>query len=84
MHLVGESERTELDPVRAERVRLDHVCARPDVRLMDVGDEIRLGQIQLVERTIQEHTPRVQHRAHRPVTHEDAGVERGKKRALSS
>ena len=40
--------------------------------LVHFGDEVRLGQVQLVEGSIQEDAFRVQHRPHRAVTDEDA------------
>src|SRR4029079_10471269 len=43
-----------------------------------LGYEVRLGQVQLIERTIEENPLRVQHRPHRAVADEDAGVERFK------
>ena len=75
VHLLRQAEGAELHAVRAEGVRLEDVRAVPQVHLMDVCDEIRLGQIQLVERSIQEDALRVEHRPHRAVAHEDAVVE---------
>ena len=46
---VGQAERAELDPVGAERVGLDDVGAGAHVRLVHLGDQIRLREVQLVE-----------------------------------
>ena len=65
----------ELHAVGAEGVGLDDVGAGADVGLVHFGDQVRLRQVQLVERAIEEHAPRVQHRAHRAVADEHAGFE---------
>ena len=57
-----------------------HVGAGAHVRLVDLGDEIRLRQVQLVERPVQEDPLRVQHRPHRAVADEHAPVQLFEKR----
>src|SRR5690606_767403 len=57
----------ELHPVRAEAVRLDQLRTRLHVRAMDLPDEIRLLDVQLVVATVDEDTLAVQHGAHRAV-----------------
>ena len=65
--LVGDAERTELDPVGAERIRLDDVSAGADVLLMDVGHQLGPRDVERIEALIDEDALRVQHRAHRAV-----------------
>ena len=48
---------------------------RAHVGLVDLGDEIGLRQVQLVERAVEEDAARVQHRPHRAVADEHALVE---------
>ena len=45
------------------------------VGLVHFGDEVRLREVELVERPVQEDAARVEHRPHRAVADEDAGVE---------
>jgi len=78
--LVAEAERSELDAVRAERVRLDDVRARADVLLMHFSNQVRLRHVERVEALVDEDALRVQHRPHRAVAHEDAFSERIQKR----
>jgi hypothetical protein len=66
----------ELDAVRAERVGFDDVGAGADVFLMDLGDQIRLGDVQRVEALVDEDALRIEHRPHRAVTDEDALIQR--------
>ena len=73
---VGETERTELDPVRAERVRLDDVGPRAHVLRVHFRHEIRLRHVQRVEALVDEDAFRVQHRPHRPIAHEHALFDR--------
>ena len=70
----AEAERRQLHPVRAEGVRLDDVRAGAHVCLVHLGDEIRLREIQLVERPIEENALRVQHRSHGAVADEHPRV----------
>src|SRR5262249_22563490 len=76
---IGEAERSELDAVRAERVRLDDVGAGPDAFLVHFGAQIRLRQVQRVEALVDEDALRVEHRPHRAVANEDPLVERVEK-----
>ena len=80
---IGEPERRELDPVGAEGIRLDDIGAGSHVGVVHVGYQLGLGQVQLVERPVQEHAARVQHRAHRPVADQDAAFELFEKRRLA-
>jgi len=73
---VGKTEGAELHPVRAERVGLDDVGSGPHVVLMHVRHDVGLRQVQRVEAPVDEDALPVQHRPHRPVTHQDAFVER--------
>ena len=75
MHLVGQAEVAQLDAVGAEGVGLDHVRAVADVGLVDLGDEIGLREVQLVEGAIEEDALGVEHRAHRAVADEHAPIE---------
>ncbi len=77
-HGVGQAEVGQLEPVGAERVRLDDVGARAHVLRVHLGDQIRLREVQLVEAAVEEDALGVQHRPHRAVTDEHAlfeGVE---------
>ena len=49
VHLVGQAEVTQLDAVGAEGVRLDDVGAVAHVGLVDLGDQVGLREVQLVE-----------------------------------
>ena len=73
---LGQPERAELDAVGAERVGLDDVRAGAHVGLVHLGDQVRLRQVQLVERPVEEDALRVQHRPHRAVADEHALVDR--------
>jgi hypothetical protein len=79
MDPVAEAEDAELDAVGAERVRLDHVRAVADVDLVHLRDEIRLRQVELVERAVEEDAPGIEHRPHRAIADKDAAVEFGEK-----
>jgi len=74
-HLIRQAEVAQLDPIGAEGVGFDHVRAVADVGLMDLADEIRLGEVQLVERAIEEDALGIEHRAHRAVADEHAPFE---------
>ncbi len=71
-----ETERRQLDAVRPERVRLDHVGAGAHVGLMEVGDEVGLREVQLVEAAIEEDALGIEHRPRRTVGDQHALVER--------
>jgi hypothetical protein len=79
LDLVREAVVAEPEPVRAEGVGLDDVCARRQVALVDRADQSRVGQVELGQRPVQRGTRRVQHRAHRTVADQDplARDERG-------
>src|SRR5262249_50809549 len=72
---VGEAERSKLDPVGAEGVRLDDVGAGADVLLVDLRDEVRLREVQRVEALVDEDALRVEHRPHRAVADQHAFVD---------
>ena len=78
-HAIGETERGQLDAIRAERVRLEDVGAGAEVLPVDLGHQVLLRQVQLVETAIEEDALRVEHRSHRPVADQDALVERFEK-----
>ena len=82
VHLVGQAEMAQLDPVGAEGVRLDDVRPVTHVGLVDFGDQIGLGEVQLVEGPVEEDAFGVQHRAHRAVADEHAPIELGEKGGL--
>ena len=46
-----------------------------DVGLVDLGDEVGLGEVQLVEGAVEEDALRIEHRAHRAVADEHAPIE---------
>ncbi len=73
---LAEAEGPQLQPVGAERVGFEDVGPGPHVGLMDLGDEIRLGEIQLVEGSVEEDALAVEHRPHRAVADQDTRVER--------
>jgi len=77
---ISKAEVRQFDPVRAERIRFDDVGAGAHIRLMHFGHKIGLGQVQLVERPVQEDAALVQHGAHRAITDEDALIERFEER----
>ncbi len=79
--LVAQTEGAQLEPRGAEGVGFDDVGAGREVFTMDVGDQGRLREIERLEAAVDEDALAVQHRAHRAVTHEHAGlqgVEEGK------
>ncbi len=75
VYLLSEAEVTQLDAIGAEGVGLDHVRAVADVGLMDLGDEVGLGEVQLVEGAIEEDALGIEHRAHRAVADEHTPFE---------
>ena len=77
--LVGETETGQLESIRAEGVRLDHISAGAHIFAMHVGHEIGLRQIQFVEAAVEKNAAGIQHRAHRAVTNEHATVKRFEK-----
>ena len=75
LELVGETERAELEAVRAEGIGLDDVGAGAEVVPVNVRDELRLRQVERIEALVDEDPLRVQHRPHRAVADEHAIVE---------
>src|SRR5690606_22560782 len=59
-----ESVLRQLHAVRTEAVRLQQLRASLDVRGVDVPDEVRLLQVQLVVTAVDEDALLVEHRAH--------------------
>jgi hypothetical protein len=57
----------QLDRVRPERVGLEQLRAGLDVLPVDLADQIRLSEGQLVVADVQEDALSVEHRSHRPV-----------------
>ena len=74
-HLIAQTEGRQLDPVRAERIRLEDVGAGLRIGLVDLCHQVGLRQVQLVERSVHEDAARVQHRPHRAVADEHALVQ---------
>ena len=80
VHLLGETEAGQLQPVGAEGVRLDDLGARTEVRLMDADHEVGLRQVEVLERPVQEDALGIELRAHRAVADEHPltqGLEEG-------
>ena len=71
VRLRREPERGELDPIRAEAVRLEHLGTRLHVRAMHVAHEVRRAEVQLVVALVDEDAPGVQHRAHGAVEEDE-------------
>ena len=71
-HLRLEPVLRELEPVRAEGVRLEHLRAGLHVRAVHVAHEIGRAEVQLVVALVDEHALAVQHRPHRAVEDDDA------------
>jgi hypothetical protein len=69
---VGEAERSQLDPVGAERIGLEDIGAGADVVVVHALDELGLRQVHRVEALVDEHPTRIQHRPHRAVADEHA------------
>ncbi len=70
-HLILQPVLHELDPVRAEAVRLDDVGAGLHVLRMNVTHELGRADVQLVVALVDEHALAVQHRPHRAVEDDD-------------
>jgi hypothetical protein len=62
-----QPELRELQPVGAERVGLHEIDPHLGVAAVDLPDQGRVGQVQLVETAVQEDAMLVQHRPHRAV-----------------
>src|SRR5262245_57031401 len=73
--LVRKTEVAQLETIGAEGVRLDDICARRQVLTMDVGHQIRLRQIQLVEAAVQEDPFAIEHCPHGAIADEHALIE---------
>ena len=71
LHLAGQAGLRQFQPVGAERVGLDEIDPRLDVAAVNLLDEVRVGQVQLVEAAVEEDSMLVQHRPHGAVANED-------------
>ena len=61
----------QLDPVRPEGVRLQHLRSRLFVRLVNIAHEVGRAKVQFVVALVDEHALVVEHRAHRAVEDDD-------------
>jgi hypothetical protein len=62
-----ESKSRKTNRVRAERVRLDHVRARPNVFFMNGADAVRLAYAKFFQAMINRHSAIKQQRPHRAI-----------------
>ena len=62
----------ELEAVRAECVRLQHLGTRLRVRSVNVAHQVGCLDVQLIVALVDEHALGVQHRSHGAVEHDDA------------
>ena len=69
--MFGETMGHQLCPIRSERIGFDDVSAGVDVIEMNLADKLRVRNIQFIEAAADEHAFAVEHRPHRPITHED-------------
>jgi GTP:adenosylcobinamide-phosphate guanylyltransferase len=67
-----QAELRQFPPVGAEGVGFDEVGPRLHVAAVDLPDQARVAQVQLIEAAIEEHPMLIQHRPHRPVSDQDA------------
>jgi len=74
---VGEIVLAELKAVGAKGVRLDEFGATGDVVQMNLADDFRAAEIQLVKTLVKCHTPGVEECAHGAVRQQDALLEAG-------
>ena len=80
VHLVGQAEAGQLQAVGAEGVGLDDLRAGAQVGLVDADHEVGIGQVQLLERTIEEDALGIQLGAHCAIANEHPlaqGIEEG-------
>src|SRR5262249_23132334 len=70
-HLVTEAVTVQAEAVSTEGVRLDHLGARGDVVLVDLGDDLGPRDIELLEVLSDEDAALVEQGAHRPVEDEE-------------
>jgi hypothetical protein len=73
---IAQAELGQLEAVGAEGVGLEDVRPGPEVGLVNLGDDVGLGQVQLVERAVEKDALAVEHRAHRAVADEHTRIER--------
>src|SRR5689334_783017 len=75
LHLVAGAKLRELETIGAKRIGLEDVGAGPEVLAVDLGHELRLSQVQLIERSIEKDALGIEHRAHGAIAHEHALIE---------
>src|SRR5262249_14822737 len=74
---VLDPEPLQLHPVRAVGVRLHDLRAGPDVLAMDVEDDLRIADVQLVVALVDEDALGIEHRPRRPIEEVDVFVSNG-------
>ena len=84
VHTIAKAERPQLDSVRAERIGLQDVRARPDVVLVDFRHGVGRHDVQRIEAAVDEDALCIQHRPHSAVADEHTIVEGFKKRLHGS
>ncbi len=72
LQLLGHAESRQAHAVGAEGVGLQDLRASLDVVLMDAAHQVRRRQIQLIEGTVEEHAPGVEHGTHGAIGHQHA------------
>jgi len=71
LDLRRQAELRELQPIGAKRVGLHEIDPRLGIAAVDLLDETRIAQVQLVEATVQEDSMLVQRCPHRAVAEQD-------------
>ena len=74
LHFIAKPQRRQLKAVRSERVGLDNLRARFDIRLMYTKNRFRLGGVQLIEASLRP-DGFMQHRSHRSIGDKDGVFE---------
>jgi hypothetical protein len=69
----------QFSPVGSECIRFDDIGPGLDVFGMYFANELRIGDIQLVEASADENAFAIQHCSHRAIAHQRARFERGQK-----
>ena len=77
-HLIAQAKAAQLHAVGAERIGLDDVGARLQVIAVNIHHQVGLRLVERLEAAVDEHTLRVQHRAHGAVAHKHTIIQRGK------
>ena len=82
-NLVLQTIPLQPESIRAKSIRLNQLRARLQILRVHPTHHLRLRQVQLIKAAIDEHTARIQHRAHGPVAqHRIAAAAFGRKQAL--